>query len=295
MRTLKKKAEKPAPTLQESLSRELEVLSRLIRDFSCREQTFSQKVDKPCGERVVALARLCSDLPVEEWEQITRSPDFQQWIAFPINAEAYPFLVRLQERLDSLAYQSDHDPMTGVFNRRAFERYLELELQRAQRESGRLSLALLDVDNFKQVNDKYGHPCGDDVLNELARSLVKNKRTYDIAARLGGEEFALLLPGVGPQKAIATLERLLKVFRAQTFTCQGKTFGVTFSAGVASTNGSPGTKTTELIALADKALYQAKSAGKNRVVALQTTTEIEVLRSAMVHADEKKFLFSGIK
>lgn len=288
----KRKVEQAAPTCQESLGRELEALSRLIRDLSCRE---CAPLDQSRGERIIALARLCRDLPIKEWEEISQNPDFQQWLAFPLNAESYPSLLKLQERLDNLVHQSDHDPMTGVYNRRAFERFLNLELQRSQREAGRLSLAMIDVDDFKKINDTYGHPCGDEVLVGLARALNKNKRTYDIAARLGGEEFALLLPATGPQKAVSTLERILKLFRSQIFRCQDKSFNVTFSVGVASTNGSRPAKTADLVTLADKALYQAKAAGKNRVVSQRVASEVEFLRTTMVHADEKKFLFSGIK
>lgn len=282
-------AEVPCP---ENLGRELEALSRLIRDFSVRDCV---ALDPNSGDRVVALARLCRDLPVEEWQALSQQPDFKQWLAFPLNAAAYPYLVQLQERLDNLAYQSDHDAMTGVYNRRAFERLLDQEMQRVQREAGHLSLAILDVDNFKKVNDTYGHPCGDEVLIALARAVVTSKRTYDIAARLGGEEFSIILPGIGPQKAASILERMLKLFRAKTFRCADTNFNVTFSAGVASTNGSRKTRTTELLAIADKALYQAKAEGKNRVNVQRMPSELEVLRTTMVHADEKKFLFSGMK
>ncbi len=280
---------------REVLAREMETLGRLLRDYSCRNCADATE-DGDCS-RLVAIVRLCRDLPLEEWRTLTRSPEFEQWLALPINGELYPHLVHIQQRLENLSFQSEHDPLTELHNRRGFERILKLELQRAFRQSNYLSLAILDLDNFKKVNDTYGHPCGDEVLVALAQTLVANKRTYDLAARLGGEEFALVLPGAGPTKAKDMVERILTVFHETPITCTGfdTPLHLSFSAGVATTRSKVRIKPSELMALADKALYQAKEQGKNSVVVQRAPKDLEMPQTTMVRAEEKQFLFTGSK
>jgi len=278
---------------KEHLTREIETLSRMLRDYGCRNCATDLQDVK--NEPLVAVIRLCKDLPLEEWRKLSQSPDFEQWLALPVNGESYPHLLHLQERLENLSFQSEHDPLTELHNRRAFERILKLELQRATRQGSYLSLAVLDLDNFKKINDTYGHPCGDEVLVALAETLVQNKRTYDLAARLGGEEFALILPGAGPSKAKDMLTRLLQIFGETAIDCTGldTPITVTFSAGVASTRTKTPIKPNELMTLADKALYMAKEQGKNTVVAQRAPKELEVPKATMVRSEEKQFLFTG--
>lgn len=276
----------------EELAREIETLSRMLRDYSCR--TCSTEL-QDAEERLVAVIRLCRDLPLDEWRKLTGNPEFEQWLALPVRGEAYPHLLHLQERLENLSFQSEHDPLTELHNRRAFERILKLELQRSTRQGHYLSLAVIDLDNFKKVNDTYGHPCGDEVLVSLAEVLIKNKRTYDLAARLGGEEFALILPGAGPSKAKEMVNRVLGVFNKAPISCTGFDMPLycTFSAGVATTRSKTPIKPAELMSLADKALYQAKEQGKNTVVGQRAPRELELPKATMVRSEEKQFLFTG--
>lgn len=278
---------------KERLAREIETLSRMLRDYGCRSCATDLENDN--HEPLVAVIRLCKDLPLEEWRKLSQSPDFEQWLALPVNGESYPHLVHLQERLENLSFQSEHDPLTELHNRRAFERILKLELQRATRQGNYLSLAVLDLDNFKKINDTYGHPCGDEVLVALAETMVQNKRTYDLAARLGGEEFALILPGAGPSKAKDMVSRLLQVFGETGITCTGQDTPIqaTFSAGVAATRAKVPIRSTELMSLADKALYMAKEQGKNTVVVQRAPKELEMPKTTMVRSEEKQFLFTG--
>lgn len=280
---------------KERLIQEMESLGRLLRDFSCRD--CATDLEEGGNPRVVAITRLCRDLPLEEWQKLTANPEFEQWLALPLNGEAYPHLLHLQQRLENLSYQSEHDPLTELHNRRAFERILKLELQRATRQGSYLSLAVLDLDDFKSINDTYGHPCGDEVLVALAETLIRNKRTYDLAARLGGEEFALILPGAGPSKAKEMVQRILKVFGALPILCSGcdSAINVTFSAGVAATRAKVPIKATELMTLADKALYLAKEQGKNTVTVQRAPKELELPQTTMVRSEEKQFLFTGSK
>ncbi|SRR6266508_2195443 len=159
------------------------------------------------------------------------------------------------------------DGLTGLANRRAGERALETELARAKRFGGSLALVFCDLDNFKTVNDRHGHLAGDDVLRELASVLGETIRTVDVAARWGGEEFALVLPGTDAEGGALFAERARETLEARTIlTADGEPIRTTASFGVAAfpEHGS------ELAAAADAALYQAKRAGKNRVETAET-------------------------
>lgn len=155
------------------------------------------------------------------------------------------------------------DPLTGLLNRRGFDESFELELERARRASGRLSVILLDLDHFKVVNDRFGHVSGDEALERLGAVLVTTKRQIDTAARVGGEEFALLLPGADAPGAFSLCERM-RTRVAETFSSER--FPLTVSLGVASF-ALDGTTASELLAAADRALYEAKRLGRNRTVA----------------------------
>ncbi len=156
------------------------------------------------------------------------------------------------------------DPLTGLANRRELGRRLDLELARASRAGEPLSLVILDVDDFKAVNDTYGHPAGDAVLEEVARRLRAIGRRSDLAARLGGEEFALLLPGAGVELGATAATRLRRALGGEPVDATGAVVSITCSAGLA-TYPDHGATAEELLSGADAALYRAKAAGKDRV------------------------------
>lgn len=274
-----------------SLAEELGRLRDLIcsRAGSC-PQTDSGEQD--CANDGLTLARLCPGLSLEDWERLRSAGDFRQWIAVPLEGEILPAVKSLQRALEEMAYETSHDPLTGLGNRRVFDRMLALELERSRREGTKLVVAMLDLDNFKAINDTHGHACGDEVLVALGRCLQENKRAYDFAARFGGEEFVLVLPGTGLYEAQAMLERLLEDFSGRSFHCADAQFRVTFSGGIAMTRGGD-ISSEQFLELADKALYKAKSLGKQRIQAARPHEESLRERAAMVHSDEKRFLFSG--
>jgi diguanylate cyclase (GGDEF)-like protein len=168
------------------------------------------------------------------------------------------------EELERLA---NTDPLTGLANRRRFMRRLERELDRSQRYDRPLSLILLDLDGFKQVNDVHGHAVGDAVLEATADVMRSVCREVDIPARLGGEELALLVPETGMDGALALAERLRARLQERTHRDEeGMPFTVTASLGVA-TRGAGGRGSPDaLLHRADMALYDAKNGGRNRVV-----------------------------
>jgi diguanylate cyclase (GGDEF)-like protein len=160
--------------------------------------------------------------------------------------------------------QAVTDDLTQLANRRRFSEMLALEVRRAERFGGPLALVLADLDDFKLVNDRYGHPSGDRVLCRFADVLRENVREVDLAARYGGEEFAIVLPDTDLTGAERLAERLAKAFNSQPLPdVAGQELNVTASFGVAAY--PPADSAEQLLAAADHALYRAKAAGKNRV------------------------------
>lgn len=154
------------------------------------------------------------------------------------------------------------DGLTGLFNHRHFQERLSQEFSRLERFSEPLSILILDIDHFKEINDTYGHPVGDSVLKGVADVIKKTIRNIDIPARYGGEEFAVIILGTGSHGALNMAERLRKAVMNRTFSAENKTFKVTISIGI-STCPNDGKRKEELIEKADKALYQAKKSGRN--------------------------------
>jgi diguanylate cyclase (GGDEF)-like protein len=179
---------------------------------------------------------------------------------------------RVESLVERLSDSAKTDPLTGLLNRRGFEECFDYELERARRGSGRLALVLLDLDYFKVVNDRFGHAVGDCALERLGGVLMATKRQIDTAARVGGEEFALLLPETDAHGALLVCERVRKQVReayaADDFPGEGVgrlDSPLTISLGV-STFPLDGTNQTDLLASADHALYDAKRQGRDRTV-----------------------------
>jgi diguanylate cyclase (GGDEF)-like protein len=157
------------------------------------------------------------------------------------------------------------DALTQTHNRRYFNEALERECQRSQRYHRALSLVLFDIDHFKQINDTYGHVAGDSVLRQLALVVKPRLRLQDVLARVGGEEFAVLLPEVEVAGALIAAEKVRRLVEGARFVVDTKEFGCTVSIGVCAYRSemtSPGM----LYDAADKNLYEAKRGGRNRVV-----------------------------
>jgi len=168
------------------------------------------------------------------------------------------------QRFRELTALMTRDGLTGLLNHINLKLTLEREVSQALRRSSSLSFVMIDIDNFKSVNDGYGHPTGDKVIKSLARLLCQRLRKGDIAARYGGEEFALILPDTEGQVAYDLIDALRKQFGQLKYTYNNNEFNVTFSAGIATCPAHA--DMNELIAAADTALYQAKQAGRSQVV-----------------------------
>ncbi|HJZ88569.1 MAG TPA: GGDEF domain-containing protein [Polyangia bacterium] len=175
---------------------------------------------------------------------------------------------RLEQDFQRHMYESAlRDGLTKVFNRKYFLDRLDSEFAYASRHKVPLSLVMLDLDHFKQVNDEHGHLAGDSVLVALARSIAESIRGEDVFARYGGEEFACLCRGIDLYAAKTFAERIRHRIEDSTFTFQGQSLRVTLSLGIASLPDAEIRDPVALVAAADEALYQAKRTGRNRVVA----------------------------
>ena len=173
-----------------------------------------------------------------------------------------------------LKEQAIRDPLTGLFNRRFLEETLQRELAQAKRTGSSLSIAMIDLDHFKTINDSYGHAVGDQLLNKLGKFLLSDTRSGDAACRFGGEEFVLVMPGVSSDIAVKRLNQLRETFAHSTFSHGSVSFSMTFSAGIA---GFPshGRDYESLINAADRALYAAKASGRNTVISLPPVADEE--------------------
>ncbi len=263
-----------------------------VRDRFCKESGACTAQDCPEG---LAVLKLCPGMTLEAWEILAERHGLNDWLTLPFDHNATPHLNHIQSVLEELSYKTEHDPLTGLSNRRVFERVLDQEMERSRRNKTPLSLAILDIDNFKSINDTWGHLKGDEVLIDFGEMLAHGSRRYDLVARIGGEEFAVILSGVGLFKAQQLLQRLLDKTRELSFSTPDNNdkFSITCSAGVVCYKGIVPTTISDLVEKADKALYEAKNTGKDKVCTADVLDYEAVNKETLVHANEKKFLFTG--
>jgi diguanylate cyclase (GGDEF)-like protein len=178
-------------------------------------------------------------------------------------------IVQLQHQLvaarEELREKAMHDNLTGLLTRGAFFELSEHECARARRSRTRISIVMADIDHFKSINDRYGHPGGDEVLREVARRLRSTFRKEDSVGRYGGEEFVALAAGCDTADAIGLAERFRQAVEREPFAIGAERITVTTSVGVVTGEVIDGLP--ELVRAADDALYRAKASGRNRVVA----------------------------
>ncbi len=207
------------------------------------------------------------DRALEEWQRRAR-----QLVAGYAGIAVLSLLVtvgygRMRQQRDEMTRLATTDVLTGVANRRQFMHVLKHECQRARQEGRLLSVLMIDIDRFKRINDTFGHPMGDQVIVTLAEVLAHNIRPHDTVARIGGEEFAVLLPGLSEDHAETVAERLRAEVAAQEVFVAERSESLYFSisVGVAMMRSSDD-GAGDMLLRADKALYAAKESGRNRVM-----------------------------
>jgi diguanylate cyclase (GGDEF)-like protein/PAS domain S-box-containing protein len=220
-------------------------------------------------------------VPAIEYRLVTRSGSVL-WVSDDAVLRAEPddgvwlldgLLIDISDRKaaeSQLQYLADHDALTGLLNRRRFIEDLTLELKLARREHRKSSVLVIDVDNFKYVNDSLGHHAGDQLIRSVANVLASGLREADTLSRLGGDEFALLLRGTSGDGAVPVAERLIHGVREHSFAIATEPVRVTASGGLATIAGDNGTA-EEILADADLAMYESKRTGRDRVMSFTSS------------------------
>jgi diguanylate cyclase (GGDEF)-like protein len=244
--------------LYEAIRAEWEAEGRPVQTSSAVALRFSLR-EQPAG--VFFLRTTSSDPPLNEHDVQFADEVITAAVAALERAYDLENAVLGQEQMRHLA---ETDPLTNCFNRRALMEKLEQEMDRAARYATMLTGMMVDIDNFKQINDTYGHLVGDRVLKQLANLLKREQRSVDIVARYGGEEFVVLLPETTNAESRNFAERILRRVSAHDFGEPGNPVRVTISIGIASYPDERVSDGESLLRLADTHLYRAKSDGRNR-------------------------------
>lgn len=204
------------------------------------------------GDRVRGL-----DLGADDY--ITKPFSFSELLA---RVRVGTRVVQYQQHLE---YQSQIDSLTGLFNRRAFEKKIHEEFERSKRYHNPLSVLIFDLDNFKNINDTYGHHGGDAALVKISETLREMTRQSDFSARFGGEEFVMILPETDQDNAFQVANKIHGAVRSSSFGTTNHPFALTVSIGVSSSSTRAYSTWREMLDDADKAMYLAKNTGKDRV------------------------------
>lgn len=221
------------------------------------------------GDRVRGL-----DLGADDY--ITKPFSFSELLA---RVRVGSRVVHYQQHLE---YQTQVDSLTGLFNRRAFEKKIHEEFERSKRYHNPLSLLILDIDNFKTINDTYGHHGGDVALVRISETLREKTRQSDFPSRYGGEEFVLVLPETDLENALQVASKIHDSIRTSAFGTSARPFKLTVSIGVSSTSTRFYANWREMLDDADQALYLAKNTGKDRVETWDPEKKTSTLQ-ALVH------------
>lgn len=204
------------------------------------------------GDRVRGL-----DLGADDY--ITKPFSFSELLA---RVRVGTRVVQYQQHLE---HQSQIDSLTGLFNRRAFEKKIHEEFERSKRYHNPLSVLIFDLDNFKSINDTYGHHGGDAALVKISETLREMTRQSDFSARFGGEEFVMILPETDQDNALQVANKIHGAVRSSSFGTTNRPFALTVSIGVSSSSTRAYSTWREMLDDADRAMYLAKNTGKDRV------------------------------
>ncbi|MBP4045203.1 GGDEF domain-containing protein [Chromobacterium violaceum] len=263
---LKSSLDEAASSLRALLDRfvsRLALMTDSTDEFHGKIQAHSEKLKQMpnVDELGGIIGSLMEDTSIMQLD-LTRSRD--ELVSAKEQVEAAEHRIReLETALEAASAKVKEDQLTGAYNRRGLAEYFQREIGRAERTAAPLSIALIDVDNFKQLNDRYGHLAGDDALKYLVDTIKHSLRPADIVARFGGEEFVILMPDTPETEAVQTVQRLQRELTKTFFLANNDKLLITFSAGVA--RWHLGEQESDVLERADHAMYQAKINGKNRV------------------------------
>lgn len=242
----------------------LDVMTTSTGIYQDKMGEYSQRISKTTdGNEVTQLIGAILD----ETRSVQNEAMHSHGIMIAAQKEVKESEVRIKELEDKLAHMSElvrEDQLTGSLNRRGLDDVFEREADRADRRGTPLCAAMLDLDNFKKLNDTYGHAAGDDALIHLVRIVKQTLRSIDVIARYGGEEFLIVMPETSLDEAAQAMSRVQRELTTHFFTANDQRLFITFSAGVALR--APHESQEAVLKRADKAMYEAKKSGKNRVM-----------------------------
>jgi diguanylate cyclase len=247
--------------------RRLGEMSESTTDYHSKVQGYADRIQQ--ADDIQALKSIVDELMSDTRSmQIDMQRYRDEMVDARKQAEQAELKVRkLETELEQISEQVREDQLTGTLNRRGLDDAMEREVSRSERKKLALCVAVLDLDNFKRLNDTYGHQAGDEALAHLARVVKKTLRPTDLVARYGGEEFVCVFSETDLPQAVEIMKRLQRELTKRFFLHNNERLLITFSAGVA--RRERGESQESLIARADKAMYQAKLQGKNRVIAAE--------------------------
>ncbi|MFA9275015.1 MAG: GGDEF domain-containing protein [Candidatus Aquirickettsiella gammari] len=242
----------------------LDVMTNSTSNYQLKIDQYSQKISntRDLNEVENIIHGILS-----ETQTIQNEASRSQQIMLAAQKEVKEAEVRIKELEDKLAHMSElvrEDQLTGSLNRRGLDDVFEREADRADRRGTPMCAAMLDLDNFKKLNDTHGHAAGDEALIHVVRIVKQTLRSIDVIARYGGEEFLIVMPETSLEEAARAMTRVQRELTTHFFTANDQRLFITFSAGVALR--APHEEQESVVKRADKAMYEAKKSGKNRVV-----------------------------
>ncbi|MGB2740675.1 MAG: diguanylate cyclase [Cognaticolwellia sp.] len=251
--------ELPKNWFERKLSSVIQLKTQSFCGWEQRHHLFELSHSRPITTDSHFMAQNCTFLPIEVEGNV-------DCICILIEdvTDVCHYQTQLNKALEELAISNRIDGLTQIFNRKHWEECLASEFSRARRHQHEVALVMLDLDNFKLLNDNYGHQGGDAVLIETAKTVNKMLRIGDVFGRYGGEEFSVILPNTNMEGAEEVAERIRHAIAKNTIHFQGKDISITTSIGVAVID-SKDERYEDLIRHADLALYKAKTGGRNRV------------------------------
>ncbi|MFP3889741.1 GGDEF domain-containing protein [uncultured Ralstonia sp.] len=257
-------AQEDMKRLLASFMERLSSLAELSGEHHCHMEACAKKIESATMISEIAPA-IQEALSATRWISLEAARNRDELSAMKRKAEeAATEAARLRKELDLASASARHDLQTGALNRKGLEEALEREVAGVARKGSPLSIAFLDVDNFKSINDLHGHLAGDDALAHLAQVARESMRPQDTLARFGGEEFVVLMPDTALEDGVRAMTRLQRALTRRFFMTGSAKLVITFSAGV--TELGRDESPMAAIQRADRGMYQAKRAGKNKVV-----------------------------
>ncbi|NPA52804.1 MAG: diguanylate cyclase [Aquificae bacterium] len=250
------KLKKVADTIDEKLKEIIESINNHQKEIDQHSSVIEENKEKikENEEITKALNQILKELEELKQQNKTLKEELHRY---------HQDIEKLKEELNQAKTEANIDFLTTLYNRRRFERALLDMLKDYKERKYPFSIILLDIDDFKTINDKYGHPVGDLVLKEVANILKNYLRANSVSARIGGEEFGILLPGVEIKDAVKIAERLKHIIENRHIKTDGTFIKFTASFGI--TQAKEGDTLNSIIERADKALYKSKQTGKNRI------------------------------